>query len=278
MSRLNSKTSEVLDAILSLESPEVRAKVYEIINVSGLEADDPMFLILALTGQMRVFLEAAPADLSKLLTDWKESNARSLSEIYNAISLIKETQQQQADTLKNNLEIVSNRCVSDIKEAGMAATSAIAQANSETLAQARQARTEAEELKEEVKALRASVEADRKKNEVVLKSLLERIGQTTKGLSTAVVEIDNSGAAIKKLQRDTVWVKLTDWFSPLLALVVVGMMGFGVGWHLMSIKYNDSLNVFGRNLMKWNNDRIIKCIDDKNPKCTVWIVPPEQRQ
>ena len=35
MSRLNGKASEVLDAILSLESPEVRAKVYEIINVSG---------------------------------------------------------------------------------------------------------------------------------------------------------------------------------------------------------------------------------------------------
>ncbi len=99
-----------------------------------------------------------------------------------------------------------------------------------------------------------------------------------RGLDTAVVEINNSGAAIKKLQRDTIWVKLTDWVSPVVALVVVGMMGFGVGWHLMSIKYNDSLNVFGRNLMKWNNDRIIKCIDDKNPKCTVWIVPPEQRQ
>ena len=46
---------------------QMKDKVYEIINVSGLEADDPMFLILALTGQMRVFLEAAPAELSELL-------------------------------------------------------------------------------------------------------------------------------------------------------------------------------------------------------------------
>ena len=278
MSRLNGKASEVLDACLSSESPEVRAKVYEIINLSGLEADDPMFLILALTGQMRVFLEAAPAELSKLLTDWKAQNARSLSEIIDAISLIKETQQQQADNIKQHLEIVSNRCVEDIKEAGMAATSAIAQANSETLAQAKNARTETEQLKEELMALRASIEEDRQKNNEILRALLERTGQTMRGLDTAVVEINNSGAAIKKLQRDTIWVKLTDWVSPVVALVVVGMMGFGVGWHLMSIKYNDSLNVFGRNLMKWNNDRIIKCIDDKNPKCTVWIVPPEQRQ
>ena len=94
MSKLNGKASAVLDAILSSESPEVRAKVYEIINVSGLEADDPMFLILALTGQMRVFLEAAPAELSMLLTEWKTHSARSLSEIIDAIERIKETQQQ----------------------------------------------------------------------------------------------------------------------------------------------------------------------------------------
>ena len=58
---------------MSSESPEVRAKVYEIINLSGLEPDDPMFLLLALTVQMRVFLETAPTELSKLY--W---NGRSL--------------------------------------------------------------------------------------------------------------------------------------------------------------------------------------------------------
>ena len=37
MSKFNGKVSQVLDACLSSESPEVRAKVYEIINLSGLE-------------------------------------------------------------------------------------------------------------------------------------------------------------------------------------------------------------------------------------------------
>ena len=278
MSRLNGKASEVLDAILSSESPEVRAKVYEIINVSGLEADDPMFLILALTGQMRVFLEAAPAELSKLLTEWKTQNARSLSEIIDAIERIKETQQQQADSIKKNLEIVSDRCVSDIKEAGMAATSAIAEANSETLAQAKNARTETEQLKEEIKALRAVVEADRQTNEVVLKHLLEQTGQNIKELKQAGREVNRSGAAIKKLQQDTIWIKLADWISPLWALLIAGLIGFGVSWRLMSIKYNSTINVLGREIMGWNLDRLIKCRNDKNPKCTFWIVPPEQRK
>lgn len=163
MSRLNGKTKEVLDACLSSESPEVRAKVYEIINVSGLEADDPMFLILALTGQMRVFLEAAPIELSKLLAEWKQRSADSLEEITNAIKRVKETQLQQAQTIAESIELVSNKCVADIKEAGMAATSAIAEANSETLANAKSARDEAREIKEDILRLHAGVEADRKK-------------------------------------------------------------------------------------------------------------------
>ena len=120
MSRVNGKAKEVLDACLSGESPEVRAKVYEIINVSGLEPSDPMFLILALTGQMRVLLEAAPTDLSKLLTDWKQEAAQSLQQIQQAITQVRTTQQKQANTIRQTLEIVSSNCVREIKEAGMA--------------------------------------------------------------------------------------------------------------------------------------------------------------
>ena len=278
MSRLNGKAKEVLDACLSAESPEVRAKVYEIVSVSGLEANDPMFLILALTGQMRVLLEAAPADLSKLLNNWKEQSAHSLQSIHVAVTQVKETQQQQADTIRQTLERVTTDCVEDIKEAGMAATSAIAQANSETLSQARQAALRAIELKDEVVTLRKGVESDRKTNEDVLKVLLQRIGQTSGGLSTAIGQINEANTALRRLQQNTVWIKMADWFSPLMALAIVALVGFGSGIWVMSLKYDDFSNTFGRNLVEWNADRIIKCREDDNPKCTIWIVPAEQRK
>ena len=101
ISKLNRKAKEVLDACLSAESPEVRAKVYELVDVSGLEPDDPMFLILALTGQMRVLLEAAPADLSKLLNEWQSQSNRSLESIQRAITQVEATQQQQAAPQQN---------------------------------------------------------------------------------------------------------------------------------------------------------------------------------
>lgn len=277
MSRLNGKASQVLDAILSSESPEVRAKVYEIINVSGLEADDPMFLILALTGQMRVFLEAAPAELSLLLTEWKEQNARSLEDIYHALTLIKETQQQQADSIAQNLEVVSDKCVSDIKEAGMATTSAIAQANSETLAKARQARNETEQLKQELIRLYTNIEADRQTNHNVIKAVLERVGMSTQELDKAMAQINRSHAQIQQLQKNTIWVKLTDWLSPVVVLGFWGMLCLGIGMRFSEYLYPRSVKLSGRELMEWNLDRLIKCQKDLNPKCTFWIVPPERR-
>ncbi len=278
MSRLNGKSREVLDACLSSESPEVRAKVYEIINVSGLEADDPMFLILALTGQMRVFLEAAPTELSKLLADWKESNAKSLEEIYNAITLIQEKQQQQALTIAEKIEKVSNKCVSDIKNAGSAATSAIADANSETLAQASDARDEVRRLKNEIQGLYAQIEEDRQTNHEILKVLLKRTGTTMNGLDKAVAQIDRSHSRIQQLQVNSIWVRLTDWVTPLVLLILWGILAMTIGMRFSEYLYPRSVKLSGRELMEWNLARLIKCQKDLNPKCTFWIVPPEQRK
>ncbi len=273
----NRKISDALDACLSSESPEVKAKVYEIINVSGLDADDPMFLILALTGQMRVFLEAAPSELSKLLADWKESNAKSLEEIYNAISLVQETQQQQAETIAQKIEKVSNKCVSDIKKAGSAATSAIADANSETLAQAQDTRDEVRRLKNEIQGLYAQIEKDRQTNHEILKVLLTRTGTTMNGLDKAVAQIDRSHGRIQKLTVNSIWVRLTDWFSPIVVLFFWGGICLAIGMRFSEYLYPRSVKLSGRELMEWNLARLIKCQKDKNPKCTFWIVPPEQR-
>ena len=278
MKKLSQKALDVLDECLSGESPEVRAKVYEIILVSGLDASDPMFLVLALTGQMRVLLETAPADLHRLLTTWKEQYSQSLQEIQQVIIQVNATQEQQVARIKQTLEVVSGNCVGDIKVAGMATTSAIADANSETLSQARLTVRAATEVKTAVLALRSSVEQDRQANKEVSKGLMEQSGQSTKKLVQAIEQLDRAAAALVKLQRYTTWIKVTEWFSPLAALVIVLLIGAGGGWWVTELKYNDYINVLGRNLVNWNTDRIVKCREDDNPKCTLWIVPPEQRK
>ena len=71
---------------------------------------------------------------------------------------------------------------------------------------------------------------------------------------------------------------MADWFSPLAALAIVALVGFGSGIWVTWLSYNDSTNSLGRDLVEWNRERIIKCADDKNPKCTIWLVPPSQRK
>ncbi len=274
----NKKISEVLDSCLSSESPEIKAKVYEIINVSGLDADDPLFLILALTGQMRVFLEAAPTELSKLLTDCQESNAKGLEDIYNAISLVQETQQHQAETITQKIEKVSNKCVSDIKKAGSAATSAIADANSETLARAIDARDEMRRLKHEIQDIYARVLDAQQNNQNFVEVLSNRAAQTIASLDYATTQIDSSHERIHKLTVNSIWARLTDWLSPAVVLAFWGAIFMMFGMHLSEYLYPRSVKLSGRELMEWNLARLIKCQKDLNPKCTFWIVPPELRK
>ncbi len=280
MSRFNGnkKISDALDACLSSESPEIKAKVHEIINVSGLDADDPMFLILALTGQMRVFLEAAPSELSQLLADWKESYAKSLDDIYNALTLVQETQQQQAENIAQKIEKVSNKCVSDIKKAGSAATSAIAEANSETLAKAIDTRDEMRQLKNEIHSIYTNVLAAKQNNQIFVEVLSERAGESIGRLEYAMAQIDSSHERIQKLTINSIWVKLTDWFTPALVLFLWGVIFLIIGMRLPEYQYPRSVKLSGRELMDWNLARLIKCQKDLNPKCTFWIVPPEQRK
>jgi hypothetical protein len=277
MSRLNGSgesAREVLDLYLSSESPKFQAKVYEIVNGSGLDPSDPMFLVLVLTGQMRVFLEAAPLELGQLLTEWKEQGAKNLSELYAAIAIVKETQQQQADTIARNLSGVSSQCVCDIKSAGMATVSAISSANQETLDQVRQTKKQNEDLSKTLTTLIAEVKADKEKNLENMNALIEWINKTNQRQEKVNQQISNSISEIGILQQNKIWLRIADVFWSFPALVVSMLILVGGTWWFASIRYNHPNNVFGRDVVDWNIERINHCRETDNPKCTVWIVPP----
>lgn len=185
---------------------------------------------------------------------------------------------EQAEAIIKSLIQVAKAATADIQKSGMATTSAIAEANSEVLSKSKETVIEAQALKDQLTDLLTRVNEDRQTNKDVLENLIGRIGQSTKGLETALVKINGANTAITRLQQNTKWIKITEWFSPLAALVIALSIGAGGSWWLMSLKYNDSLNVIGRDLVNWNGERIFKCREDNNPKCTIWVVPPEQRK
>ena len=225
MSLLNgsaARAREMIDFHMASESPEFKAKVFEIINFSGLEPNDPMFLALLLTGQMRVFLEAAPKELHRLLEEWKLETAKSFSKLMSAMTQISEAQQEQAEIFRENMELVSIKYVCDLKKAGMATTSAIAEANSETLEQVKETKQQNEELSKTLATLQAEAKADREKNIENMNALIVWMNKTVQRQENVNQQINDSYADLRKLQQKTLWFKFADWYSPLSALVIVG--------------------------------------------------------
>ncbi|MGB5636491.1 MAG: DUF6753 family protein [Waterburya sp.] len=273
MSLSNAKATEVLELCLASEDPQMRSRVYEIINLSGLDPSDPMFLILALTGQIRVFLEAAPVELQQLLIDWKKQNAESLAEIHRAAAETKENYTDQIEAIKQSLKSVSRECVSDIKEVGMATTSAIAEANSETLDRVQQAKADVGELTKQIEFILTKIESDRKTNREVMTSLVEKFQQTTSELNRANVEFKTTIWSAKKFQQQISWAKRAEWFTPLFALLLMAAFGGIAGAWLTSRFYSSPSEQLGRNLAKWNQKQLIDCINNKSTQCTIKLTP-----
>jgi hypothetical protein len=268
------KAREVLDFCLSNESPDLRAKVYEIIGRSGLDPSDPMFLVLALTGQMRVFLEAAPADLNQLLSEWKQESASSLSKIDSAISLVKQTQLEQAEAIRANMEAVSQKYIAEMKQVGMDSNSAIALANSETLEQIQQTKKQNQDLKSKLTELDAKFDAREQKSIENMNALIAWVNKTTQRQEAVNQQISRSVSGIDQIQRNKVWLKIADVFWSLPALIVGTSIAICGTWMIAYQKYNSPNTVFGRDVVNWNVDRINHCRETNNPKCTFWIVPP----
>lgn len=269
----SAKAKEVLDFCLSAESPQFQAKVYEIIGRSGLEPNDPMFLVLALTGQMRVFLEAAPEELNLLLSEWKNQSASSLSEIATSISLVKQTNLEQAEAIRSNMEAVSQKYIAEMKQVGMDSTSAIAEANGETLEQVQQTKKQNEDLEFKLTKLDAKFDAREQKSIENMNALIAWVNKTTQKQEAVNQQIARSVSGIDQIQRNKIWLKIADGFWSLPALLVLGLIWSGGTWMIAYQKYNSPNAVFGRNLVELNVDRINNCFKTNNPKCT-FIMPP----
>ena len=271
MSLLNGssvKAKEVLDYCMANESSELRAKVWEIVSLSGLEPNDPMFLALLLTGQMRVLLVAAPNELNRLLSEWKIESASSLSEISNAVFSVKKTQIEQADAIKEKIEAVSNKCVSDIKEAGMGTVGAIADANDETLDRVQQTKKQVEALSTKLAQLNAKFDEREHKSTKEMNAFLEWASKIAKRQETVNQQIERSVSGIGKIQRNKVWLKIAEGFWSMPVLVACFSIAIGGTWWVASTKYNHPNNVFGRRLVEENIEQINICLENEALECT----------
>jgi hypothetical protein len=257
-----------LDGIITRMTAEHKANIMRTARRLNLPDDDVLFLYI---GAVEYTVQLCEDILGGISNERQRLEQSSQGTQQASI--------ETAEKLINSLIQVGLSVVADMQKAGMANTSAIAEANAEVLNQSKATVREAAQLQRLLMAWGERVESDDKTNQKVLQVLLERMAQSIKDLKKANTQIEEANKALVKLQRNTTWLKVTEWFSPLVALLVAALVGAGGSWWVMNLQYNDSLNVLGRNLVKWNIDRILKCREDDNSKCTIWVVPPpEQRK
>lgn len=192
MSLHKNRAEEILDLCLSSESPQMRAKVYEIINQSGLLPNDPMFLVLALTGQMRVFLEAAP------------------KELIEAIS-----------SIKQNLEIVNAEFVSDVRALNKQTLAQILAHHVEVEQNIQESVEEIKKIKQELEQTRAEIQSERNTNVKVMKALIEGVGKTTDDLELLLAQLKIVVSIFRNLKITRILNKWVIWGSFVTSVIVI---------------------------------------------------------
>ena len=258
---------EVLRLSLATDDPQIHAKVYQIIERSGVDPSDPMFLVLALTGQIKAFLETAMVDLRQLLSEWKQQNFQSLSEIQRATDDYHQNYDNQVEAFLEGLRDATEDYADQIKQVGMATVSAISEANSETLTLVMNLQSETKQLLDQTNSLRHNIESDRQKYNDSITAVAEQFKQITNELKQANLHFKSSTIEIKKFQQQVSWQRQHQWLSPLFALVVVGILGAISGGWLTARFYNSPIQKIGRHIAEANQQQIAKCLERKQREC-----------
>ncbi|MDF5724912.1 MAG: hypothetical protein PUP91_31545 [Rhizonema sp. PD37] len=84
----NAKTQDLLNAVLSGKTEEFQRRVLDVVVKTGLEPDDPVFLVLLATGRLEVLLEDSPQALERLFKGWT-------NEIKRTLDLVEQTTLEQ---------------------------------------------------------------------------------------------------------------------------------------------------------------------------------------
>ena len=233
-----SKAEEILDFCLRDESVEMKTKVYEILSLSEIKVNDPMFLVLALTGQMRVLFETAPAELKQLLDEWKFQSSETITELLEIISQVKIDQKKQVETIQESIEKINLKGVNSIKAINKSLVAEILSTNTEIT-------LEAKKLIDELTHLHSQIKSDRKDNIKLMESLIQGIGKTYQDLDRINLEIQDSISNLEKVRTYTSkkWIA-----SAVFALAAFLIIGSSISFTILAMQKSKRSSFINGNL------------------------------
>lgn len=228
-----SKAEEVLDLCLRDEPVEMKTKVYEILSLSEIQVNDPMFLVLALTGQLRVFLEIAPTELKQLLDEWKSQSSESMAELSEAISQVKTSQSKHRETIQESIEEINSKGINSIKAINQSLVAEILSKNTEITLKAKK-------IIQELTELHAQIKSDRKDNIKIMESFIQGISKTYKDLDRINLQLQDSISSLEKVRvyRSRSWIIKAATISTALLII----FGSSIGFTILAIQKSQQSN------------------------------------
>lgn len=233
------KAIAAIDRALEHRDDAFRAKVLDMTLKNRWDVDDPAFLILLSTGEMRVLMEQHPAQFEALMNRvFKQAESQFLS-MHQKVMAALSSSELAAQALERRVEEV------------------------ETLLS-----QERVKLLSDQQAMSTRIETQALHQIDKLEAKATQL--TAEGFAVSRTQAKEQVAAIAKQMRQVHYWETVFWACS-AAVALVGISGLG-GWQMRGLADQNS---FWGDVQRWNRDHVRECIKAKTPTCNIHIEVPK---
>ena len=233
------KAKAAIDRALEHRHDGFRAKVLDMTLKNKWDVDDPAFLILLSTGEMRVLMEEHPAKFEQLMNRvFKQAESQVLS-MQEKVMAVLSSSELAAQALARRVEEVE-RLLSQ----------------------------ERVKLLSDQQALSTRIESAAKQQVAVLEAKASQL--TAQGFAVSRTQAKEQVAVIAKQMRQVHYWETVFWACT-AAVALVGVSGMG-GWQMRGLADHNS---FWGDVQRWNKDHVRECIKAEQNTCNIHIEVPD---
>ena len=237
------KATAAIDRALEHRHDAFRAKVLDLTLKNQWDVDDPAFLIVLSTGEMRVLMEEHPAKFEQLMNRvFKQAESQFLSMQEKVMAVLSSTELAALE-LERRVEEVERL---------------LSQAHDEL----------ADRLTTEQQAMIVRLEGATKRQIEMLETKAEQL--SAQGFAASRTQAKDLVSAIAKQMRQVHYWETVFWACG-AALILVSLSAMG-GWRARGLA--DQNSIWG-DLQRWNQDHLQACLDAKTPTCNIHIEVPD---
>ena len=236
---VRAKAKAAIDRALEHRQDGFRAKVLDMTLKNQWDVDDPAFLILLSTGEMRVLMAEHPAQFEQLMNRvFKQAESQFLS-MQEKVMAVLSSGELAAQALARRVEEVE-RLLSTERSAWVS----------------------------EQQAMVGRLEEEAKRQIEVLEAKARKL--TAEGFAVSRTQAKEQVAVIAKQMRQVHYWETLFWACG-VACALVSLSWFG-GWQMRGLAERNS---FWGDIQRWNRDHVRECIKVEQTTCNIHIEIPD---